>query len=67
MIAKTNFFDDEVEKHRNSKSFQAFLDTRMECDIRFPIEEIEKEIEKELHAESEKDGKRKTHKPLTCN
>ena len=54
IISRADSFDDEVKKHRNSKSFQAFLDRRMKCKIRFPIEDIEKEIEKELQEESKK-------------
>ncbi len=59
IISRADNFEDEVEKLRNSRSFQAFLDSRMKCKIKFPIEDVEKEVEKELQAESKKDGKRK--------
>lgn len=49
IISQADDFDAEVEALRNSHSFQKFLDERMKCKVRIPIEEIEKEIEKELN------------------
>lgn len=41
-------FEREVEALRGSQAFQKFLDERSACTRRIPLEEIEKEIEKEL-------------------
>jgi hypothetical protein len=49
ILSHADEFDDEVEALRNSQSFQTFLDERMKCDIRFPLEAIEKEVEDELN------------------
>ncbi|MCP4345457.1 MAG: hypothetical protein GY795_08015 [Desulfobacterales bacterium] len=53
ILSRADDFEAEVEAIRNSVSFQSFLDRRMKCKIRFPIEDIEKEVEDELKAESE--------------
>ncbi len=53
ILSRADDFEAEVEAIRNSASFQSFLDRRMKCKIRFPIEDIEKEVEDELKAESE--------------
>jgi hypothetical protein len=52
ILSPADEFEAEVEALRNSRSFQAFLDERMKCKVRFPIEEIEKEIEDELKSQS---------------
>lgn len=52
IISPADEFEAEVEALRNSPHFQAFLDERMKCKVRFPIEEIEKEIEEELKSQS---------------
>jgi hypothetical protein len=41
-------FEEEVESLRNSPSFQTFLEDRMKCPVRIPLEEIEREIHEEL-------------------
>ncbi|MDA0832863.1 MAG: hypothetical protein O2955_06640 [Planctomycetota bacterium] len=41
-------FDKEAEALRGSAVFQKFLDERMACTDRIPLEEIEAEIEREL-------------------
>lgn len=51
ILSRADDFDVEVEAIRNSPSFQSFLDKRMECKTRFPIEDIEKEVDEELKAE----------------
>ncbi|MCP4109847.1 MAG: hypothetical protein GY749_30735 [Desulfobacteraceae bacterium] len=53
IISRADDFEAEAEAIRNSASFQSFLDRRMKCKTRFPIEDIEKEVEDELKAESE--------------
>ena len=52
-ISEADDFEKEVETLRGSTAFQRFLDERSECKHRIPLEEIEKEIEKEL-AEQQK-------------
>lgn len=47
-ISEADDFEKEVETLRRSTAFQRFLDERSECKHRVPLEEIEKEIEKEL-------------------
>jgi hypothetical protein len=47
-LSQADGFETEVEALRNSQKFQAFLDERMKCKVRFPIEELEQEIEAEL-------------------
>ncbi len=51
ILSRADDFDAEVEAISNSQSFQSFLDERMKCKTRFPIEDIEKEVEDELKAE----------------
>ncbi|OQX28321.1 MAG: hypothetical protein BWK80_00915 [Desulfobacteraceae bacterium IS3] len=53
ILSRADDFEAEVEAVRNSAGFQSFLDSRMKCRTRFPIEDIEKEVEDELKAESE--------------
>ena len=48
ILSQTDDFEAEVEALRNSQKFQEFLDERIKCKVRFPIEELEKEIEEEL-------------------
>jgi len=47
-ISEADDFEKEVEILRRSTAFQKFLDERAECKHRIPLEDIEKEIEKEL-------------------
>jgi hypothetical protein len=47
-ISEADDFEKEVEMLRGSKSFQKFLDERSLCKHRIPLEDIVKEIEKEL-------------------
>jgi hypothetical protein len=49
IISEADDFDAEVEALRNSRRFQQFLDERMRDETRVPIEQIENEIEEELH------------------
>jgi hypothetical protein len=51
ILSRADDFEAEVETIRNSTDFQSFLDRRMQCKVRFPIEDIEKEIEEELFNE----------------
>jgi hypothetical protein len=53
ILSLADDFASEVEALRNSMKFQAFLGERMKCGVRFPIEEIEKEVEEELLRQSE--------------
>ena len=48
IVAEADDFEAEVEALRGSASFQSFLDRRMSDQTHIPIEEIEKEIEREL-------------------
>ena len=48
ILSLVDDFEAEVNTLRNSRNFQKFLDERMKCKVRFPIEEIEKEIDAEL-------------------
>jgi len=48
IISRADDFESEVEALRNSITFQAFLEKRSKCKVRYSIEEIEKEIEDEL-------------------
>lgn len=50
ILSRADDFEAEVEAIRNSPSFQAFLDKRMECKKRFSIEDVEEEVEKDLKA-----------------
>ena len=52
-FSEADDFDREVETLRGSKAFQKFLDERSKDKRTIPLEEIEKEIEREL-AKSEK-------------
>lgn len=52
ILSQADNFNAEVEALQNSRSFQKFLDERMKCKVRIPIEEIEKDIEKELNSQS---------------
>ncbi len=45
VLSQADDFEAEVESLRNSHSFQRFLDERMKCTKRTPLEVIEKEIE----------------------
>ncbi len=47
-ISEADDYEKEVEMLRSSHAFQKFLDDRSMCKRRIPLEEIEKEIEKEL-------------------
>ena len=49
-ISEADDFEKEVEMLRGSHAFQKFLDERSMCKHRIPLEDIEKEIEKELSA-----------------
>jgi hypothetical protein len=53
ILSRADDFEAEAQTLRNSSYFQSFLDRRMKCGISYPIEDIEKEIEDELKAESE--------------
>jgi len=53
VLSRADDFEAEVEAIRNSPSFQKFLDSRMKCKARFAIEDIEKEVDDELQAESD--------------
>jgi hypothetical protein len=46
-------FEKEVEFLRRSQAFQRFLDERSACSRRFPLEELEAEIEQELASQRE--------------
>lgn len=52
ILSRADDFEAEVEAIRNSSSFQSFLDERMKCKKRFPVEDVEKEVEDELKAQS---------------
>lgn len=47
-ISEADDFESEVEKLRQSAAFQKFLDERAASATGIPLEELEKEIEKEL-------------------
>ncbi|HHT9129064.1 MAG TPA: hypothetical protein ACFYEE_09955 [Candidatus Wujingus californicus] len=49
-ISEADDFEKEVEMLRGSQAFQKFLDERSMRKHRIPLEDIEKEIEKELSA-----------------
>ena len=49
-ISEADDFEKEVEMLRGSQAFQKFLDERSMCKHRIPLEDIEKEIQKELSA-----------------
>jgi hypothetical protein len=48
LLSEADDFEEEAAALRASPSFRRFLDERSECKSRIPLEEIEKEIEKEL-------------------
>lgn len=48
IVSQADDFEAEVEALRNSQRFQEFLDERMKCHIRYPIEDLEEEIKEEL-------------------
>ena len=50
ILSRADDFEAEVEAIRNSPRFQSFLDKRMECKKRFSVEDVEKEVEKDLKA-----------------
>jgi len=56
LISEVDDFEKEVEALRGSPTFQKFLDERLRGKSTFPLEEVEKEIEKEL-AEGGKSSK----------
>ncbi len=56
LISEADDFEKEVEALRGSPAFQKFLDERLRGKGTFPLEEVEKEIEKEL-AEGGKSSK----------
>jgi len=56
LISEADDFEKEVEALRGSPTFQKFLDERLRGKGTFPLEEVEKEIEKEL-AEGGKSSK----------
>ena len=47
-VKKADDFEKEVEALRKSRAFQQFLDRRLKSKSAIPLEEIEREIEKEL-------------------
>lgn len=47
-VSEADDFEKEVDVLRSSQSFQKFLDERAACARRIPLEQIEKETEKEL-------------------
>lgn len=47
-VSEADDFDSEVETLRTSQAFQKFIDERSQSKRRIPLEEIEREIEKEL-------------------
>jgi hypothetical protein len=53
LVSEADDFEREVETLRGSQAFQRFLDERSKGKHTIPLEEIEKEIEREL-AEPEK-------------
>ncbi len=48
IVAEADDFDGEAEALRKSARFQSFLDRRMSDKSRIPIEDTQKEVEKEL-------------------
>jgi hypothetical protein len=47
-VSEADDFEKEVDALRASRIFQKFLDERSACARRIPLEQIEKETEKEL-------------------
>ena len=56
IVRPVDDFEAEVEALRNSQRFQAFLDQRMESQVRIPLDEIEREIEEDLRRDRNADG-----------
>jgi PHD/YefM family antitoxin component YafN of YafNO toxin-antitoxin module len=56
ILTPADNFEEEVEALRNSPTFQTFLEERMKCTKRIPLEEIEREIHEELHWQEVKDA-----------
>jgi len=54
-VSEADDFEREVESLRGNRAFQRFLDERSACPRRIPLEEVEREVEKEL-SEQKKDG-----------
>jgi len=54
-VSEADDFEREVEALRGNRAFQRFLDERSACPRRIPLEEIEREVEKEL-SEQKKGG-----------
>ncbi|RKZ87281.1 MAG: hypothetical protein DRR19_13835 [Candidatus Parabeggiatoa sp. nov. 1] len=52
ILTQADNFEAEVDALRNSLSFQNFLEERSKCQVRIPIEEIEREIDEELKISS---------------
>ncbi|MBM3335041.1 hypothetical protein FJY63_10310 [Candidatus Sumerlaeota bacterium] len=50
-LSEADDFEREVEMLRRSQAFQRFLDERSACAQRIPLEDVEKEIERELAAD----------------
>ena len=48
VVSEADDFEREVEALRGSRAFQRFLDERSKSKRAIPLEEVEKEIEKEL-------------------
>ena len=55
-LAEADDFEKEVETLRNSPAFQRFLDERLACSRRVPLEEIEKQVEEELAGKHSSQG-----------
>ena len=54
-VSEADDFEREVEALRGNRAFQRFLDERSACPRRIPLEEIEREVEKEV-SEQKKGG-----------
>ncbi len=52
LISEADDFEKEVEMLRESQAFQDFLDKRAASEKRISLDELEKEIEKELSEQS---------------
>lgn len=50
ILSRADDFESEVEALRNSAEFQAFLDRRSQCKVKFALEDIEKKVDEELSA-----------------
>ncbi len=60
-LSEADDFEREVELLGRSQAFQRFLDKRSACTHKIPLDEVEKEIEKELSRGKRKYGVRSTH------